>query len=123
MKIILKNPLYLAIFGMTFPSNVEITVITYEGVKLMEHPKNKGILTSLPSNKEDYEVVSQNKIIKYFPIDGREDFFKYVIINGDGAIHKDWEKKEMYFEEFQLEQAERVLESINNVEQLNYEQK
>jgi hypothetical protein len=55
------------------------------------------------------------KIEKYFPQEGRQDFFKYIIVDSKGSIAKDFEGKEMYFEEFQLEQVKSTLEAIKRV--------
>lgn len=118
MKIILKKPLTMAKFAVVFPHNIELNVLTYGGEKLIQHPTKESILTKLPDNKEGYIVVPYFEIIKYFPIEGRQDFFKYVIVNEEGTISKDYKDKEMYFEEYQLEKAERVLASINRVNSL-----
>lgn len=55
---------------------------------------------------------------KVFPIKGRTDFFKYVI-KDEGVIVKDFEGKEMYFDSFNLKQANLVCEAYNNVNDLN----
>lgn len=119
MKIILKEPLF--IMGFNFPAEIELTVVNFGGVKLIKHPKNDNLLTSLPDNKEAYIVVPYFEIIKYFPIEGRQDFFKYAIVNEEGKISVDWKGEEMYFQEYQFEMAEKVLESINKVSKLNKE--
>ena len=57
MKIILKENLYMSKFGVTFPKDVECTVITYSNVKMIQHPTKEGILTNLPK-KNKYEIVA-----------------------------------------------------------------
>lgn len=121
MKIILREPLHMAKFAVVFPADIELNVLTYGGEKLIQHPTRESLLTKLPSNKESYIVVPYFEIIKYFPHESRQDFFKYIIVDENGKIWTDWEGKEMYFEEFQLSQAEIVLESINKVNSLNHE--
>lgn len=59
------------------------------------------------------------KIEKYYPNEFRKDFFKYVIVDAEGNKALDFEGKEMYFEEWQLKQAEQVLASIKKVKILN----
>lgn len=48
---------------------------------------------------------------KHYPIEGRTDFFKYVIQTPKG-LAKDFKGEVMYFDEFNKGQAERVLEAI-----------
>lgn len=55
---------------------------------------------------------------KVFPIEDRKDFFKYVIMD-NGAIHRDFEDKEMYFDS--EERATEVCDSLNKVRELNKE--
>ena len=55
---------------------------------------------------------------KVFPIKGRTDFFK-CLIKDEGAIVKDFKGKEMYFDSFNLKQANLVCEAYNNVNDLN----
>ena len=45
MKVILKEPLYMAKFGVIFPKDVEMNVIVYDNVYLIQHPTREGILT------------------------------------------------------------------------------
>ncbi len=119
MKIILREPLH--ILGFNFPHEVELNVLNYGQEKLIQHPTQTSLLTKLPSDKESYTIVKYFEIIKHFPFEGRQDFFKYIIVDENGKIWTDWQGKEMYFEEFQFEQAERVLESIKVVQKQNKE--
>jgi len=57
----------------------------------------------------------QWKIVKVYPIEGRTDFYKYTI-QSDGNLAKDFEGKEMFFEN--EEQAELVCKSKNKVNNL-----
>lgn len=60
---------------------------------------------------------------KYYPIEGRKDFFKHTIIatgeslhNDNARLHKDMKGEAMYFDcEIQ---AKRVCDAINRVERL-----
>jgi hypothetical protein len=61
------------------------------------------------------------KIEKHFPIEGREDFFKYVIVDEKGNKAKGYKGKVMYFEESQFEQANKTLNAILSVKRLNIE--
>tara|TARA_R110000782_G_scaffold83880_1_gene163981 strand:+ start:1648 stop:1863 length:216 start_codon:yes stop_codon:yes gene_type:complete len=62
---------------------------------------------------------------KVYPIEGRKDFFKYVILdnndifNKNAVIAKDFNKKEMYFD--CKKQADRVCEARNKVKRINNE--
>jgi hypothetical protein len=55
---------------------------------------------------------------KRYPIKGRKDFFKWVIVTPNG-LAKDINGKDMYFDDFNLEQAKRVLKARRNVAKLN----
>ena len=55
---------------------------------------------------------------KVFPIKGRTDFFKY-LIKDEGVIVKDFKGKEMYFDSFNLKQANLVCEAYSTVNDLN----
>jgi len=55
---------------------------------------------------------------KFFPIEGREDFYKWVIQTPNG-LAKDFEGKVMYFDSFNLDQAERVMEANRRVAKMN----
>ena len=57
------------------------------------------------------------QIKKHYPIENREDFFKYIIVDEKGNLYKDFENKEMYFD--CLEHAKSVKESIEHVEKIN----
>ena len=54
MKVILKEPLYMAKFGVIFPKDVEMNVIAYDNVQLIQHPTRGSILTKLPKSKNKY---------------------------------------------------------------------
>lgn len=58
------------------------------------------------------------KVEKVYPIEGRTDFFKYVIMD-NGKIATDFENKEMYFDEFDLERATTVCKAINKTKKIN----
>ena len=58
-------------------------------------------------------------IEKVYPIEGRKDFFKYVLKDKNGNIKKDYQGKEMYFDEWDLDNAKSVKKSIETVNQLN----
>ena len=58
-------------------------------------------------------------IEKVYPIQGRKDFFKYVLKDQHGNIHKDYKGEEMYFDEWALDRAKEVKQSIETVNQLN----
>ena len=58
---------------------------------------------------------------RYYPIEGRKDFFKYTIIktgesrfNDNAELHTDSNGKEMYFQD--KKQAQYVCDAINRVE-------
>ena len=58
MKVILKEPLYMAKFGVIFPKDVEMNVIVYDNVYLIQHPTREGILTKLPKSKNKYVLLN-----------------------------------------------------------------
>ena len=58
MKVILKEPLYMAKFGVIFPKDVEMNVIAYDNVYLIQHPTREGILTKLPKSKSKYVLLN-----------------------------------------------------------------
>ena len=58
MKVILKEPLYMAKFGVIFPKDVEMSVIVYDNVYLIQHPTREGILTKLPKSKSKYVLLN-----------------------------------------------------------------
>ena len=58
MKVILKEPLYMAKFGIIFPKDVEMNVIVYDNVYLIQHPTREGILTKLPKSKSKYVLLN-----------------------------------------------------------------
>lgn len=55
---------------------------------------------------------------KYYPIEGRKDFYKWVIVTPTG-LAKDWQGKEMYFDSFNLELAKTTLKAIRKVARTN----
>lgn len=55
---------------------------------------------------------------KHFPIEGRKDFYKWVIITPQG-LAKDFEGKTMYFDSFNLWHAKEVLKAKKRVLQMN----
>ena len=55
-------------------------------------------------------------IKKVYPIEGRKDFYKYVIIENK-QLCKDYRKKEMYFD--CIEQAKMVCDARNRVKRIN----
>lgn len=57
---------------------------------------------------------------KRFPIKGRKDFYKWVIVTPTG-LAKDWQGKDMYFDEFDLWRAKEVLKARRRVEVINKE--
>ncbi len=64
------------------------------------------------------------QIKRVYPIEGRKDFHKYVIIktgesgfNDNAKLHKDFNGEEMYFQD--REQARYVCRAINRVESKN----
>lgn len=59
---------------------------------------------------ESKNIISRVK--KVFPIEGRKDFFKYVI-DENGQIAKDYKEKEMYFDD--KSQAVLVCNARNKV--------
>lgn len=59
------------------------------------------------------------KVEKIYPLEGRTDFIKYVIMN-NGEMAKDFENKVIYFDEFNLEQANIVCKAINRVSNKNF---
>ena len=58
MKVILKEPLYMAKFGVIFPKDVEMNVIVYDNVYLIQHPTREGILTKPPKSKSKYVLLN-----------------------------------------------------------------
>ena len=58
MKVILKEPLYMAKFGVIFPKDVEMNVIIYDNVYLIQHPTREGILTKLLKSKSKYVLLN-----------------------------------------------------------------
>lgn len=63
-----------------------------------------------------YSMKNQNTrpthyLEKHFPIEGRKDFFKWVIETPNG-LAKDFEGNVMYFDHFNLERAKDTLRAI-----------
>jgi len=56
------------------------------------------------------------KVIKVYPIENRKDFFKYTI-QKEGILAKDFNKKEMYFDD--LKHAKDVSRAKNKVQRIN----
>lgn len=73
----------------------------------------KGV--GLPLNKQGKP---KHYLEKRYPIEGRKDFFKWVIVTPKG-LAKDFEGKEMYFDPFQFELAKTVLKSIRKTARIN----
>lgn len=57
---------------------------------------------------------------KRYPIEGRKDFFKWVIVTPEG-LAKDINGKEMYFDEFNFDLAKKVMFAKRHVAKLNQE--
>lgn len=55
---------------------------------------------------------------KRYPIEGRRDFFKWVIVTPNG-LAKDFEGKEMYFDPFNFELAKSVMLANRRVARMN----
>jgi hypothetical protein len=55
---------------------------------------------------------------KYYPIEGREDFFKWVIMTPDGMA-KDYKGDVMYFDEFGYDKAISIMESIKHCKRVD----
>ena len=55
---------------------------------------------------------------KFFPIEGREDFYKWVIQTPNG-LAKDFEGKVMYFDSFNLWHAQEVMKAKMRVMRMN----
>lgn len=53
------------------------------------------------------------KLQKHYPIEGRIDFYKWVI-NTPKGLAKDYKGDIMYFDEFNLDRAKQVCEAIKN---------
>lgn len=54
---------------------------------------------------------------KHFPIEGRTDFYKWVIVTPNG-LHTDFEGKTMYFDEFDFQRARTVLKAVRKTNRL-----
>lgn len=68
----------------------------------------------VPTNKVNKPT---HFLAKHFPIDGRKDFYKWVIMTPKG-IARDFEGKPMYFDSFELERAKSVLKAIKKVSKI-----
>lgn len=55
---------------------------------------------------------------KHYPIEGRKDFYKWVIVTPNGKA-KDYKDEVMYFDEFDFEHARKVLQAIKRTARLD----
>ena len=65
-------------------------------------------------NMRNQNVRPTHYLEKYYPIENRKDFFKWVIVTPNG-LAKDYQGEVMYFDEFNLENAKTVLKAIKKV--------
>lgn len=71
------------------------------------------ILNTRASSGLEAQIVKEYYMEKTFPIDGRTDFYKWVLMTPNG-IANGLDGKPMFFDEFNSEQAKRVLKALKN---------
>lgn len=69
----------------------------------------------------NYDINIYSTVVIVYPIKGRTDFFKYVIDEGSEGIAKDFDGKEMYFDDYN--QACLVCDARNKARQTHYNKK